>query len=126
MSYQTMITDAAHRHGYSARWLLAQMHRENASGDPDAVSSVGAIGPAQIMPANAKAAGIDPRNHWQAYDWAAKTMAGYYRTHRAQGHSPERARMMAESDYVCGVTASRKAGGVCDNPETLAYVKHEE
>ena len=119
-----MIAMAAKRHGYPAPWLLEQMRDENATGNPNEVSRAGAIGPAQIMPFNAKAAGIDPRDPAQAYDWAAKTMAGYYRTHLTQGHPPARARAMAESDYICGVNASRAAGGVCQDPETLAYVKH--
>lgn len=116
-----MAANAALRYGYPPDWFVLQMAGES-SWDTRAVSSEGAQGVAQIMPANSAAAGIDPFDPAQALDWAARTMAGYYRTHLTQGHPPDRARAMAESDYNCGVTASRKAGGVCQNRETRDYV----
>jgi soluble lytic murein transglycosylase-like protein len=50
-AYGDFITEAAHRFGIPATWILAVMQRES-GGDPRAISSAGATGLMQIIPTN--------------------------------------------------------------------------
>lgn len=53
--------------------------------NPKAVSSAGAQGIAQIMPATAKSWGVNPNDPHSALDAAAKNMASYVRTYGGMG-----------------------------------------
>lgn len=85
MSSSTPIYDAAvraaNKHfatGRDRRYFLRQMRAENNFGD--STSPAGALGPAQIMPATARAWGVrNPHDPNEAYDEAAAHMANYLR-----------------------------------------------
>jgi soluble lytic murein transglycosylase-like protein len=113
---------AALRHGLDPVLFTAQIRQESGF-NPKARSHVGAQGIAQIMPATAKAWGIDPRNPKQALNAAAKNMAGYIRTYKKQGKSESQAQAMALAAYNAGPGAVKKHGGVPPYKETRNYVQ---
>ena len=89
----------------------------------DAKSRAGAQGVAQIMPGTARSWGVDPREPGQALNAAAKNMARYVRTYRAQGHDARTATRMALAAYNAGPGAVSRHKGVPPYAETRHYVK---
>lgn len=64
---RALITQAAYRYGVDPNLALALARRESAF-NPAAVSSAGAIGVMQLMPATAAGLGVDPYNLEQNID----------------------------------------------------------
>ena len=117
-----MAKKAAERNGLNADLFLAQMRHESGL-NPRARSRVGAVGIAQIMPATARAWGVNPHNPQQALNAAARNMASYYRTYKAQGHDDITAHRMALAAYNAGPGAVKKYRGIPPYRETKNYVK---
>lgn len=113
-SYQPMF-DAA-----GARWnvdpaLLAAVAQTESGFDPQAVSSAGARGLMQFMPATAVEMGVDPWDPASAIDGAAR----YLRTSLDQFGSVE----LAIASYNAGRGAVSRYDGIPPYPETQHYVQ---
>ena len=117
-----MAKKAAERNGLNADLFLAQMRHESGL-NPRARSRVGAVGIAQIMPATARAWGVNPHNPQQALDAAARNMAGYFKTYKAKGKDDLTAHKMALAAYNAGPEAVRKYRGIPPYRETKNYVR---
>ena len=101
---------AAQEAGIDPNTFVRQMQAENATGDVNAVSSAGAVGPAQFMPATSAGLGIaNPRDPEQAYRGAAKLMADYLKQYGGDWNK-------ALAAYNAGPS------GNWQNPETQAYI----
>ncbi len=111
--YSDLFTTSGTAHGVSPA-LLAAVARTESSFDPSAVSSAGAQGLMQFMPATARGLGIDPLDPRQAVDGAAR----YLRQLQDQFGSTD----LALAAYNAGPGTVRAAGGIPDIPETKAYV----
>jgi len=95
--------------------LLASVAWTESGFRPQAVSSAGAQGLMQIMPATARGLGVDPLDPRQA-------LLGGARYLRQQLDAFGGRADLALAAYNAGPTAVRRAGGVPDYPETQAYV----
>ena len=82
--------------------------------DPSAVSPAGARGLMQIMPATARALGVDPLDPDQAIDGAARLLAGQLQRFGSLD--------LALAAYNAGGPAVARHGGIPPYPETQAYV----
>ena len=111
--YSDLFTTSGTAHGVSPA-LLAAVARTESSFVPSAVSSAGAQGLMQFMPATARGLGIDPLDPRQAVDGAAR----YLRQLQDQFGSTD----LALAAYNAGPGTVRAAGGIPDIPETKAYV----
>lgn len=112
---------AAILHDVNPDIFIAQMRQESRF-DQYARSKAGAIGVAQIMPDTAKSWKVDPRAPLQALNAAAKNMAGYVRTYKAQGYDELTAYKLALAAYNAGPGAVAKYKGVPPYPETQQYI----
>lgn len=74
--WQAATRQAAERYGLDPDTFVRQIQQESGF-NPTAHSGAGALGIAQIMPATARAWGVDPLNPTAALDAAARNMAGY-------------------------------------------------
>lgn len=113
-SYQPMFAAAG------ARWdvdpaLLAAVAQTESGFDPQAVSSAGARGLMQFMPATAAGMGVDPWDPASAIDGAAR----YLRTSLDQFGSVE----LAIASYNAGRGAVSRYDGIPPYPETQHYVQ---
>ena len=115
---RTVITQADAQ-GLDARLMVALIAVES-DWRPDAVSSAGAIGLGQLMPATADGLGVDPQNPYANIHGVAvhirallNRYAGYDRTTQYR---------LALAAYNAGEGAVRRYGGVPPYPETQAYV----
>lgn len=113
---------AALLHDLNPEVFIAQMRQESQF-NQYAQSKAGAIGVAQIMPDTAKGWKTDPKDPMQALDAAARNMALYIRTYKAQGHDEHTAYKLALAAYNAGPGAVAKYKGVPPFPETQNYVK---
>jgi cell wall-associated NlpC family hydrolase len=95
--------------------LLSAVAKAESGYQPSAVSSAGAIGLMQLMPATASALGVDPTNPTQSIDGAARLLQGELAKY---GSVP-----LALAAYNAGGPAVDKYGGVPPYPETQNYVK---
>lgn len=112
--FRAFIARAASRTGVSATLLAAQLMAESGF-DPRAVSSAGAIGIAQFMPATAREWGLrDPFDPRAAILAQAKFMASLLRRFRSIP--------LALAAYNAGPGAVGFCGCVPPYPETRAYV----
>lgn len=94
--------------------ILEAMARVESAFQPRAKSPAGALGLMQLMPATARALGVDPMDPGQAVDGAARLLAGYL---------AEFGRIdWALAAYNAGGPAVRKHHGVPPFRETRAYV----
>jgi soluble lytic murein transglycosylase-like protein len=114
-AYASTFSAAASRYGVPVT-LLAAVAQVESNFTPDAVSSKGAEGLMQIMPATAAGLGIDPYDPTQAINGAAQLLSGYL----AQYHSTA----TALAAYNAGPAAVAEFGGVPPYPETQAYVQN--
>jgi hypothetical protein len=113
-SLRPAIAAAASANGV-APVLLAAVLRAESGFDPRAVSSAGAQGIAQLMPATARGLGVrDPFDPGQAIPAAARLLGGHL---RAFGSVP-----LALAAYNAGPGAVRRHGGVPPYRETQTYV----
>jgi uncharacterized protein (TIGR02594 family) len=76
--YRKVATRKARKYGLNPAIFRRQIRQESGF-NPRAISPAGARGIAQIMPATARAWGVNPDKPKQALDAAAKNMAGYVR-----------------------------------------------
>jgi hypothetical protein len=119
--WRTLARRAAQKHGIDQPDIFVRQMGAEAAGR-DVRSPAGALGPAQIMPATARAWGVrNPHNIVEAYDAAAKHMAGYIRQFgsyekalRAYNAGPgnvERSKSFAETNnYVRRILGGSSGG----------------
>jgi len=112
---------AAMLHDLDPDIFIAQMRQESRF-NQYARSKAGAIGVAQIMPGTAKGWKVDPTDPLQALDAAAKNMADYVQTYKAQGNDEYTAYKLALAAYNAGPGAVAKYKGVPPFPETQQYI----
>ena len=111
--YASTIAQAASNNGIPASLLAALLYHESRF-EPTAVSSAGAEGIAQFMPATAAGMGIDPDDPTEAINGAAKLLGSY--TSQFGSYSD------ALAAYDAGSSAVERYGGVPPYAETQAYV----
>lgn len=108
------IASAAQRHGLEPELLAAMIWSESAF-DPGAVSSAGAIGLTQLMPATAASLGVDPHDAAQNLDGGARYLSEQLRRFGTFE--------LGLAAYNAGPTRVANAGGVPAIAETQAYVQ---
>ena len=113
MNYVELARQKALQYGLDPDLFIRQIQAESAF-RPDAVSSAGAIGLGQLMPATARELGVDPNNPAQNLDGAARYMKQQLATF---GNYP-----MALAAYNAGPSRVQKAGGIPNITETQNYV----
>jgi hypothetical protein len=114
MDYRQLAYQKAQKYGIDPELFVRQIQAESAF-RPDAVSSAGAIGLGQLMPATAKELGVDPTDPDQNLEGAArymKQLLGRY------NNDPK----LALAAYNAGMGNVDKAGGVPNFKETQNYV----
>lgn len=111
--YADLFTTAGAKHGVPAA-LLAAVAKTESGFNPSAVSSAGAQGLMQFMPATAQGMGVNPLDPASAVDGAAR----YLSSHLREFGSIEK----ALAAYNAGPGTVRKYGGVPPYPETQNYV----
>jgi peptidoglycan DL-endopeptidase CwlO len=112
-AYAGTIEQAAASNGIPASLLAGLLYHESRF-EPNAVSSAGAEGIAQFMPATAAGMGIDPTDPTQAIEGAAQLMGSYSRQFGSYAD--------ALAAYDAGSSAVERYGGVPPYAETQAYV----
>jgi len=111
--YAGLVEQASAASGTPASLLAAILYNESRF-QPDVVSSAGAQGIAQFMPATAAASGVEPFDPSSAIPGAAKLLAQF---HAAFGSWTD-----AVAAYAAGGGAVETAGGVPQDGSTPAYV----
>ncbi|MEZ5321059.1 MAG: lytic transglycosylase domain-containing protein [Microthrixaceae bacterium] len=111
--FATLFNDAGARYDINPR-LLAAVAKQESNFNPRSVSSAGATGLMQFMPATARGLGIDPNDPAQAIDGAAR----YLRAQLDRFGSVE----LALAAYNAGPGAVSRAGGIPAIAETRNYV----
>ncbi len=106
---------AAERHYGLPSGLLSAVAHAESNYRPDAVSTAGAVGLMQLMPATAQAFGVDPTDPAQSIDGAARLLKGELDKY---GSIP-----LALASYNAGGPTVDKFGGIPPYPETRNYVK---
>jgi cell wall-associated NlpC family hydrolase len=112
-AYAATVEQAASSNGIPASLLAALLYHESRF-EPNVVSSAGAEGIAQFMPATAAGMGIDPTNATQSIEGAAKLLGSYTRQFGSYSD--------ALAAYDAGSSAVERYGGVPPYAETQAYV----
>jgi peptidoglycan DL-endopeptidase CwlO len=112
--YANLFTQAANRYGVDAS-LLAAVAAQESSFNASAVSSAGAQGLMQFMPATAAGLGVDPLDPSSAINGAARYLSSLTR----QFGSTE----LALAAYNAGPGTVSRYGGVPPYPETQNYVR---
>jgi soluble lytic murein transglycosylase-like protein len=108
------LQSAAVRNGLSPKVVEAVAWRESRF-NPDAISPKGAVGVMQLMPATARAMGIDPRDSAANLDAGAAYLAQMLRTFNGD-------LTLALAAYNAGPRAVRQYAGAPPFPETKAFV----
>jgi peptidoglycan DL-endopeptidase CwlO len=112
-AYAGTIEQASASNGIPASLLAALLYHESRF-EPNVVSSAGAEGIAQFMPATAAGMGIDPTDPTQAIEGAAQLLGSYTRQFGSYGD--------ALAAYDAGSSAVERYGGIPPYAETQAYV----
>lgn len=112
--YLNMAKDAARRHNIPEE-LFARLVQQESGWNPNARSHKGAIGLAQLMPATARALGVNPKDPYENLDGGARYLARQYREFGSW--------RLALAAYNAGPNAVKKHGGVPPYKETRNYVK---
>jgi soluble lytic murein transglycosylase-like protein len=107
------IEQAAEEAGVDPRLLAALVWQESGF-DPDAVSSSGAVGLAQLMPATAAGLGVDPTDPVQNLEGGARYLAWTLREFGSLD--------LGLAAYNAGPGSVRAAGGIPPIAETRTYV----
>jgi soluble lytic murein transglycosylase-like protein len=110
-----LVEQAATHTGVPASFLAGILLQESGY-NPDALSSAGAEGIAQIEPATAAAHGINPYDPASAIEGAATLLADYHATFGSWS--------LAAAAYNAGPAAVQQAGGIPANGQTPAYVQN--
>jgi soluble lytic murein transglycosylase-like protein len=110
--------DSARAHALPPEFLGATLLQESAY-DPRALSSAGAIGLAQFMPATAEAAGVDPYDPYDSIEGAAALLGGYAAVYAGRYADPYATALAA---YNAGPVAVEKYHGVPPYDETREYI----
>lgn len=111
---QDLLLQAAAKYSIPPSILLAQAQEES-SFNQSAISSKGAIGVMQLMPATAGDLGVDPYNLEQNIDGGARYLKQQYNRFGSWD--------MALAAYNAGGGAVHKAGGYAGIPEAANYVQ---
>ena len=114
MDLRSLAQQTAQRHGVPVNLFEGLIQQESAW-RPGAVSSSGAIGLGQLMPATAKGLGVDPRDPAQNLDGSAR----YLKQQLNRFGSPE----LALAAYNAGPGAVSRHGGIPPYQETRNYVQ---
>ncbi|HET7268349.1 MAG TPA: lytic transglycosylase domain-containing protein, partial [Oleiagrimonas sp.] len=115
-AYSKAVSKAAKDSGVSPAFLRAIIHAESAY-DPNALSSAGAQGLMQLMPATASSMGVaDAFNATQNIQGGARYLAALLKDFHGD-------HKLAAAAYNAGPGAVRKYDGVPPYPETEVYVK---
>lgn len=112
--YAALFRQAEAKYGVPAT-LLAAVAKQESAFNPGAVSSAGAIGLMQIMPATASGLGVNPRDPAQAVDGAARLLRDGLKTFGSTS--------LALAAYNAGPGAVQRYGGVPPYAETREYVR---
>jgi cell wall-associated NlpC family hydrolase len=112
-AYAGTIEQAASSNGIPASLLAALLYHESRF-EPGVVSSAGAEGIAQFMPATAAGMGVDPTNPTQSIEGAAQLLGSYTRQFGSYSD--------ALAAYDAGSSAVERYGGIPPFAETQAYV----
>jgi len=105
---------AARRHSIPEDLFLRLVQRESAW-NPGAISPVGAIGLAQLMPGTARLLGVDPHDPVANLEGGARYLAMQFRDFRRWD--------LALAAYNAGPEAVRRHGGIPPFAETQDYVR---
>ena len=111
--YVNTVEQAASANGIPSS-LLAGLIQQESGFDPNAVSSAGAEGIAQFMPATAAGMGVNPYDPTSAINGAAQMLGSYTRQFGSYGD--------ALAAYNAGSSAVERYGGIPPYAETEAYV----
>jgi cell wall-associated NlpC family hydrolase len=111
--YAGTIQQAAASNGIPASLLAALLYHESRF-EPGAVSSAGAEGIAQFMPATAAGLGVDPTDPTQSIEGAARLLGSYTKQFGSYAD--------ALAAYDAGSSAVEHYGGIPPYAETQAYV----
>lgn len=115
-AFTHVINQLSTKHGVDANLVNALVKQESAF-NPEAVSSAGAQGLMQLMPATAKGLGVtDPMDPVQNLDGGIRYLKAKLAEHH--GNIP-----LALASYNAGSGAVRKYGGIPPYAETQQYVK---
>ncbi|PCH68264.1 MAG: transglycosylase [Rhodobacteraceae bacterium] len=112
--YLLMAREAAQRHNVPEDLFLRLVQQES-NWNPNAVSSKGALGLAQLMPATARRLRVDPSDPYENLDGGAKYLAKQFKKFRSW--------QLALAAYNAGPKAVKKYGGIPPYEETRNYVK---
>jgi cell wall-associated NlpC family hydrolase len=112
--YAALFRQAEAKYGVPAT-LLAAVAKQESAFNPSAVSSAGAIGLMQIMPATASGLGVNPRDPAQAVDGAARLLRDGLKTFGSTS--------LALAAYNAGPGAVQRYGGIPPYAETRDYVR---
>jgi soluble lytic murein transglycosylase-like protein len=112
--FLNMAKDAARRHNVPEE-LFARLVQQESGWNPNARSHKGAIGLAQLMPATARALGVDPKDPYENLDGGARYLARQYREFGSW--------RLALAAYNAGPQAVKKHRGVPPYKETRNYIK---
>ena len=113
-AYAGTIEQAAASNGIPASLLAALLYHESRF-EPGAVSSAGAEGIAQFMPATAAGMGVDPTNPTESIEGAAQLLGSYYPPVRLLFRRAGRVRRR-----LVGGRALRRDPAVCRDPGVRA------
>jgi membrane-bound lytic murein transglycosylase B len=113
MDYRNLAYQTAQKYGLDPDMFVRQIQAESAF-NPAAVSSAGAIGLGQLMPATAKELGVDPTDPVQNLEGAAR----YMKQQLERFGDPA----LALAAYNAGPSRVAKAGGIPNITETQNYV----
>jgi soluble lytic murein transglycosylase-like protein len=113
-SLADQVRSAADRNGLSAKVVEAVAWRESRL-NPRALSPKGAVGVMQLMPATARAMGVDPRDSAANLEGGAAYLAQMLRTFNGD-------LTLALAAYNAGPEAVRQHAGVPPFPETKAFI----
>jgi peptidoglycan DL-endopeptidase CwlO len=111
--YVATVEQAASANGIPSS-LLAGLIQQESGFNPDAVSSAGAEGIAQFMPATAAGMGVDPYDPTSAINGAAQMLGSYTKQFGSYAD--------ALAAYNAGSAAVERYGGIPPYAETQAYV----
>jgi len=112
--YLQMAREAARRHNIPEDLFLRLIQQES-GWNPNAVSSKGALGLAQLMPQTARNMRVDPSIPYENLDGGARYLSRQFKRFRSW--------QLALAAYNAGPEAVREYGGIPPYKETRNYVK---